>query len=344
MPIKLKDTKVALDNLLLDVDNYRVAKNTDEKTTSLEETIEKQKDILSALKKQKLADLIDSILENGFVTVDRIVVKKVSETQYLVIEGNRRVAALKSILQDYKKGYIDSPNIHELVQQTKALSAVLVEGTKQEIKDYSNALMGIRHVSGAKTWQGWQSAKLVNSMFESDKSLTEIGKMLGITSIDAGRRMRGYKAFQQLENDQQYGSSIESHHYAIFLEFLAANKKGRDWLGWDDCKYFFKNTKQVKRLYKAIVKGADGEYEVRNIDDARSFLTKLETTQGQELVLKSENFRKVEVEVAEKSIFETIQLFLENEKAKGIELEEDDIKRLKAISALVAEFLGDEND
>lgn len=344
MTIKLRDTKVALDDLLLDADNYRVAKNTDEKVTSIRETIEKQKEILSDLKKQKLADLKDSILENGFVTVDRIVIKKVNNSQYLVIEGNRRVAALKSIIQDYKKGYISSPNIHDLMKQTAALSAVLVEGTEQEVRDYSNALMGIRHVSGAKTWQGWQSAKLVNSMFESGKQLSEIGKMLGITSIDAGRRMRGYKAFQQLENDPQYGEKKESHHYAIFLEFLAANKKGRDWLGWDDTDYSFKNEKELKRLYKAIVKDSDGDYEVRNIDDARSFLTKLETTQGQALVLKSENFRNVEVEIEEKSIFETIQLFLENEKVKGIELVEDDIKRLKAISVLVAEFLGDTND
>lgn len=340
MPIKLKDTKVALDNLLLDADNYRVAKNTNEKVTSLEETIEKQKDILSALRKQKLADLIDSILENGFVTVDRIVVKKVSETQYLVIEGNRRIAALKSILQDYKKGYIDSPNIPELVQQTKALSAVLVKGTEQEVKDYSNALMGIRHVSGAKTWQGWQSAKLVNSMFESDKTLTEIGKMLGITSIDAGRRMRGYKAFQQLENDPKYGSGIESHHYAIFLEFLAANKKGRDWLGWDDSNYYFKNTIQVHRLYKAIVKDPDGNYELRNIDDAREFLSKLETTKGQDLVLKSNDFRTVEIEKEEKSIFETIFVLLESEKNQGAVLETGDIDTLKNILGLVNDLLG----
>jgi hypothetical protein len=344
MTIKLKDTKVNLDNLLLDADNYRVAKNTDEKVTSIPETIDRQKEILSDLKKQKLADLKDSILENGFVTVDRIVIKKVNENQYLVIEGNRRVAALKSIIQDYKKGYISSPNIHELIKQTKAISAVLVEGTLQEVKDYSNALMGIRHVSGAKTWQGWQSAKLVNSMFESEKQLSEIGKMLGITSIDAGRRMRGYKAFKQLENDPQYGDGKESHHYAILLEFLAANKKGRDWLGWDDTDYFFEKTRELKRLYRAIVKDSVGDYEVRNIDDARSFLSKLETFKGQELVLKSENFRNVEVEVEEKSIFETIQLLFEQEKTKGNELVEDDIKRLKVISVLVAEFLGGGND
>jgi len=344
MPIKLKDTKVDLDNLLLDADNYRVAKNTNEKVTSIEETIEKQKDILSDLKKQKLADLKDSILENGFVTVDRIVVKKVSDTQYLVIEGNRRVAALKSILQDYKKGYIDSPNIHELIKQTRALSAVLVQGTEQEIKDYSNALMGIRHVSGAKTWQGWQSAKLVNSMFESGKQLGEIGKMLGITSIDAGRRMRGYKAFQQLENDPEYGSGTESHHYAIFLEFLAANRKGRDWLDWDDSDYCFRNEVALKRLYKAIAKDVDGDYEVRNIDDARNFLSKLETDRGQRLVLESDDFRTVEVEKEEKSIFETIQSLLEHEKTKNAVLEEGDVNSLKVILALVTELLGDEND
>jgi len=314
MPIKLVDTKVRLDQLLLDPDNYRVIKNTDEMKTGLTETIKKQDEIYKALKKQKLADLKDSILKNGFLTVDRIVIKPLTDEQYLVIEGNRRVAALKSLIEDFEKGYIEDPNINEVIEQTKAISAVLIKGTEEEIKNYSNALMGIRHVSGAKKWHGWQSAKLVNSMFESGHKLSEIGEMLGITSIDAGRRMRGYKAFQQLEHDSEYGSRKETHHYALLLEFLSSQKKGRDWLEWNEDSKSFQNEVALKRLYQAIIKDDDGKYEVRNINDARDFLEVIKSRNGQQKIMNVSDFRDIDTDESEEitATYETTLIMLKN--------------------------------
>ena len=342
MPIKLKDTKVELEALLLDADNYRVAKSAVEQLTSIEDTRLKQSSILKDLKKQKLDDLKDSILKNGFLTVDRIVVKKVTDTEYLVIEGNRRVAALKSIKEDYEKGYIDSDNINNLITETEYLSAVLVEGTAEEIKNYSNALMGIRHVSGAKKWHGWQSAKLVNSMVSNGHSLTEVGEMLGITSKDAGRRLRGYRVFQQLEMDPTFGSKRESHHYAILLEFLSPNKNGRTWLDWQDTSLRFENPVTLKRLYEAIVKDDNGEYEVRNIDDARDFLTKLSTEQGQNKILAVKNFRDVKVVKEEQSVFDTVCILLKAQLDKRDTFEPLDIEKIIEIKCHVLKLLGED--
>lgn len=341
MPIKLTDTKVKLTNLLLDADNYRVTKSTKEKTTNLQNTRKLQNEILADLKKQKLADLKDSILKNGFLTVDRIVVKKVSEDEYLVIEGNRRVAALKSIREDYVKGYIESPEVHKLIEDTEFVSAVLVKGTEQEIKGYSDALMGIRHVSGAKKWHGWQSAKLVNSLYNDGHTLSEIGEMLGITSKDAGRRMRGYRAFQQLEQDPVYGEKKESHHYAILLEFLSANKKGREWLDWNEDKKRFEKKEHLERVYKAIVKDKNGNYEVRNIDDARDFLARLETKEGQAQVLKSSNFRKVQVIQEKSDVFDVILHLLEDKVKQKADLAEEDIDKISTIYTILAKLKGE---
>lgn len=296
MAINLKDIRVSLSELFLDPDNFRVAKDTDEKKSSLSEIHESQDDVFKELKKQKLQDLKDSILKNGFLTVDRIVVKKLEDGNYLVIEGNRRVAAFKSLISDYEKGYLEDENIKNLIEQSNAISAVLVDGSDLDIKDYSNALMGIRHVSGAKKWHGWQSAKLVNNMYENGKTLTDIGLMLGITSIDAGRRMRGYKAFQQLENDSLWGNKKETHHYGLLLEFLAPNKSAKNWLGWSEQHKSFQNKTNLHRVYKAIAQKDDGTYEVRNTDDARDFIKILENISGQNRIHEVDNFRDIHID------------------------------------------------
>ena len=199
--------------------------------------------------------------------------------------------------------------------------------------------MGIRHVSGAKKWHGWQSAKLVNSMYENGHSLAEIGEMLGITSIDAGRRMRGYKAFQQLENDPDFGQQKETHHYALLLEFLSSNKQGKEWLGWDEKNKAFTNQSNLKRVYKAIVKDDNGEYEIRNIDDARAFLKVIDTESGQQQVINTKNFREVKVDQTDKcSDYQTIIKLLESK--MNIEKGETDNEYLLQISKLVNVLMG----
>ncbi len=295
MSIKLKDIRVPLSKLFLDPDNYRVAKKTDRHKSSSAEIRDLQNEIFGALKKQKLADLKDSILKNGFLTVDRIVVTRLDD-DYLVIEGNRRVAAYKSLVLDYEKGFLEDSKIGDLIEQSHAISAVLIEGSEDEIRDYSDALMGIRHVSGAKKWHGWQSAKLVNSMYENGKSLSDIGLMLGISSIDAGRRMRGYKAFQQLENDSLWGEKKEAHHYGLLLEFLAPNKNAKQWLGWSDSSKSFESILHLHRVYRAITKKDDDTYEVRNIDDAREFIKRLETPLGQQRIMEVVDYKDIRLE------------------------------------------------
>lgn len=340
MAIKLDDIRVSLDLLLLDPDNYRVAKKAEDHVSSLQEIHQSQPEILKSLKKQKLADLKDSILKNGFLTVDRIVVKQLEDGNYLVIEGNRRVAAFKSIISDYKNGYLDT-DIGQLRQQAMAISAVLVKGSPEEIQDYSNALMGIRHVSGAKKWHGWQSAKLVNNMYEKGHSLTDIGLMLGISAIDAGRRMRGYKAFQQLEKDPNWGNKKETHHYGLLLEFLAPNKKAKTWLGWSDSTKTFGHKKQLYRVYRAITKDIDGNYEVRNIDDAREFIKRLETKSGQEKVLKVSDFREINLdEIKEnKSSLSLALSLLKTVTAEQLNDKEDRqlLRQIKSITDKLAE-------
>jgi len=335
MAIKLDDIRVPISRLLLDPDNYRVAKKAEDHISSLEEIHESQPEIMKSLKKQKLADLKDSILKNGFLTVDRIVVKQLQDNNYLVIEGNRRVAAFKSIISDYEKGYLDT-DIGQLLQQSEAISAVQVKGTQEEIQDYSNALMGIRHVSGAKKWHGWQSAKLVNNMYESGHSLTDIGLMLGITAIDAGRRMRGYKAFQQLENDSKWGDKKETHHYGLLLEYLAPNRKAKTWLGWSDNSMTFTNTDQLHRVYKAITKTDDGTYEVRNIDDAREFIKRLDTKSGQEKLMEVSDFRQIDLdEIKSNSSTVSLILALLNTISLDQLKDEQDITNFKRIKSAV---------
>ena len=97
-------TTVPLESLLLDPNNFRF---TAPGTVALvaEARIAEEKVQAAALERVKadgVSELKLSIAENGFVPVERIVVRALDgdEGGYVVVEGNRRTAALKLLERD----------------------------------------------------------------------------------------------------------------------------------------------------------------------------------------------------------------------------------------------------
>ncbi|WP_261881415.1 ParB N-terminal domain-containing protein [Vibrio coralliirubri] len=146
---QLKDIAVEIDDLILDANNYRLRNGHEheEVSDSKMETDNMQKEVQRLLAKQKLGDLKESIKQNGFLEVDRIVVRQSSASQKLiVIEGNRRTAAFKSLILDDKEHRLQLGE--NLKKKSKDINVVLISGSPEQIASYSSTLMGIRHVSG----------------------------------------------------------------------------------------------------------------------------------------------------------------------------------------------------
>lgn len=269
--LKLESIDINLSQLMLDPNNYRLSYDSLDTQYEDKFVVDLQDDIEKKLSKEKLSDLMDSILENGFLEVDRIVVRRLKgiNDKYLVVEGNRRTAALKSLLHEHNEGYLNLGP--DLLEKMSSLSVVLINSENEnDVKEYQHTLMGVRHVSGPKKWTGMQSAKLICDLFVENKTASQIGSLLGISAIEANRRMRGYVAYKQLVKNEIYGSFTKSKHYALLLEFLS-KKEARDWLDWSDEKAI-QSSKHQKILYSHIVKLPENEsVEISNPTQAREF-------------------------------------------------------------------------
>ncbi len=271
--MKLIDLKVSLDQLMLDPNNYRLDKDPQQQKCPDNEIESKQEATQKKLEKQKLEELRESIRENGFLEMDRIVVRKLNSNKktpfFVIVEGNRRAAAFKGLIESYHEGLIDLPR--SLIAKSKSIGVICIEGTKEEIKSFSMSLMGIRHVSGPKKWSGYQSARLIDELHEEGKSFEEIGALLGCSAHDAIRRRRGYRAFMQMRTDKNYGPKTKSNHYALLLEFLSPKKEGLKWLGWNESKLQFGKKNNLERVYDAITPNDDEFTEIKNPTAARKF-------------------------------------------------------------------------
>jgi hypothetical protein len=248
---ELKPITVSLGNLLLDPNNFRLAETlpsySDDQIEDLQtETLNK------ILHGYGVQDLESSIINHGWLDVDQIVVRKLRTPQkeefpkFVVVEGNRRIAALINLVSDFKERNLEVPS--NIESASKALRVMLIEGTDEEIDRTAEVIMGIRHVGGPRKWGGLQAAMMVVRIVDEQKrSLNEAAKRLGISSIEAGRRYRSYKAYMQAFADGHTNSNL----FTLLGEAIRI-KSLREWLSWSDEKSRFENIQALNLFYEKL--------------------------------------------------------------------------------------------
>ncbi len=174
---------------------------------------------------------------NGFLPIDRVIVRKFAEDKYLVLEGNRRICAAKMI----GKVALDGSDVADAVLESlKELPCLSYTGSDV---DAAWIFQGLRHISGVAEWSAFNKAKLlVEQMEKEGLSLTEVGKRFGLSPHGAGQWVRGYYAFNQARLSSDYINEVDERSYPYFQELFGRSSTPiREWLGWDETKYEFAN-------------------------------------------------------------------------------------------------------
>lgn len=202
-------------------------------------------------------ELYTSILRNGFLPMDRIVVRPIQghSGSYVVVEGNRRTRALQKLRQRIADQTIDEDGIDAdylstLTASTDIIEVLVYNGS--ETKDISWILQGIRHISGIKDWEPAQQARLIADRVDNHKlTFTQVGQQFGIGVQKVARLYRGFKALNQMFDDEEFRARADNRFFSLFEE-ATRNKDVKQWLGWDDSAKAFTNTDNLHRFYDWI--------------------------------------------------------------------------------------------
>ena len=174
---------------------------------------------------------------NGYLPIDRVVVREFETGKFVVLEGNRRICAAKMI-SDYA---LDGSKVTQAVK-TSLLKIPCLQYTGTDA-EAAWIFQGIRHIVGVVEWSAFNKAKLLVEQMENHSlNLTEVGKRFGLTSHGAGQWVRGYYAFEQARENSDYINEVDERAYPFFQElFGKTSVPVREWLQWDDDIYEFKN-------------------------------------------------------------------------------------------------------
>ena len=337
---RLNSATVNINDVLLDPNNPRFIGKRFPGRTRATNAIPENRFVEAGVQEAALEKMLDeefevrsvreSIRENGFLPVDKIVVRPVG-TKYVVVEGNRRIAAIKSLLKMAHEG--EEELGEDEISSLQTIQVLVLNSPADNIQHDQWLLQGIRHVSGIKEWGPYQKASLIHQMFQQGKTAQEISASLGMAVVMVNRYNRTLHAIKQMEQDDECGQYAGPELFTHFEE--AYRVVGvRNYLGWNEEQKKFLNETELREFYSWIVpldelngerklpRGKDVDFlerivevpaalselrtEGKNINDA---LIRL----GQEVVIEWKNIIEEALKTLERLSLSTIETFTEED-------------------------------
>jgi len=182
-------------DLLLDPENPRIVE------FGLGEN-PKQQDIIKALwERMAVAEVAMSIAYNGYFDHEPVFIEEDRKKQLIVIEGNRRLTAVKLLLDAElrkKVGATDLPEIDKIDKSRRAELESLpgVITTRKQLWRY----LGFKHVNGPATWGAYAKAQYVAKVHNDYKvPLEAIAQQIGDYNNTVERQYHGLMVVEQAE-------------------------------------------------------------------------------------------------------------------------------------------------
>jgi hypothetical protein len=132
-------------------------------------------------------ELVGSLVENGFLPYEPIVVRREGE-RFVVIEGNRRLAAVQSILSG-------PPVKHtaEVINRLKNIPVLVFPDTSGGDSEDVLRYLGVKHLFGFRDWPPVSKAMFLDKRVSSKKDLAQVLKELNIKIQEAARYLIPYR-------------------------------------------------------------------------------------------------------------------------------------------------------
>lgn len=188
---------IDLDKLEFDKENPRLVEFGDIKKYQ-------EEDLVKLLcKTMAVEEIILSISKSGFFSNDPLIAIKHNE-KYIVIEGNRRLAAVK-VIKDYNKyseffpNSINEPS-KELLEKLNKIP-VLIENSRKDAWQF----IGFKHVNGAAKWDSFAKAQYIAKVHNEFKvPLDEIALQIGDTNKIAQKLYQALMTINQAEKNKVF--------------------------------------------------------------------------------------------------------------------------------------------
>lgn len=214
-------TQIAIQDLVLDPKNPRIVVEPNASQETLTRYL---------YERESLDELVMSFVENGYFPEEPLVavLDKVS-SKYVVVEGNRRLATLKllldSSLQD-KLGATDWPSLTGEQRSRLDPVPVVVYANRADVLPY----LGFRHITGAKKWAPFQKARFIAQLVDEDFDLATIQELIGDSTQVVKKLYQEFTVFEQIRLQTELDTEPIRQRFSL-MEVALGQRPIKDHLG-----------------------------------------------------------------------------------------------------------------
>lgn len=192
---------ITVSNLTFDPENPRLPSRVDGRD---EDAV-----IQWMLEDATLIELMLSIGEHGYFPGEPVLVTRPRDESYVVVEGNRRLAAIKLLLnpelaKTRKKAVLESASA---ASHKPDELPVVVYDVRDEILDY----LGYRHITGIKQWSPLAKARYLAQLYsqQTEENPQEkfriLARRIGSRSDYVARLLAGLALFRRIAESNFFG-------------------------------------------------------------------------------------------------------------------------------------------
>jgi hypothetical protein len=132
--------------------------------------------------------IVDSFLANGFIDYEPLVVRRDGD-HFIVVEGNRRLAAVRHILKNRAEYVQKSTKIDDLLEIPVLVFPEATGPQEEEQRVY----LGVKHLFGFRDWPAESKARFLDSHIRSKEDLARTMRELNIKKAEISRYVVPYR-------------------------------------------------------------------------------------------------------------------------------------------------------
>jgi hypothetical protein len=136
------------------------------------------------------SELVDSFVENGYIDYEPLVVKR-KKNKFVVVEGNRRFAAIREI-RSHSDKYEGRKSDLELIP-----ALVFPDKPDQQQQNEMRVYLGVRHLLGFREWPPISKALFLERESKSKGGLDRVIKETRLTKAQVRRFLVPYRLLQR---------------------------------------------------------------------------------------------------------------------------------------------------
>jgi len=209
---------VDFERLHLDVSNPRLPANIQGKSES---------EVLRALYEDfSLEEIAISMSQNGYfdeeplVAIPREIPEKLLKagaykspdfkafvekktTHFTVVEGNRRLATIKILLDGNLQrslGKRSWPELSREVREDLSILPVIIYSAREQVVPY----LGVRHITGIKKWEAYAKARYIINMLDTGFRIEDIEQRIGDRQGAGRKSVICYRMLEQAAEEFEY--------------------------------------------------------------------------------------------------------------------------------------------